>query len=83
MFNEKKRRKHIEGMHGTTFRTIAVSIFKIRIKCVKFVNNAKSHMFLSFMHISLSLSWCNNGWIKSLTRNNYIARQKMRIYFLF
>ena len=73
MLNEKERRKLIEGMHVKTFRTTPVSLFKSRIKCVKFVDNANSHMFLSFMHINLSLSWCNIGWIKPFTRDNSIA----------
>jgi hypothetical protein len=81
MLNEKERRKQIEGMHETTLHTTSVSLFNIRIKCVKFVDNANSHMFLSFMHISLSLCWCNIGWIKPFTRDNSIACHKMSNIF--
>jgi hypothetical protein len=83
MLNGKERRKQIEGMHVTTFRTTPVSLFKIRTKCVKFVDNANSHTFLSFVHVSLSLCWCNIGCIKPFTRDNSIACHKMNNTFFF
>ena len=55
MLNEKERLKQMDGVHETTFRTTLVSLFSIRIKCVKFVDNANSHKFLSFMHIGVTL----------------------------
>jgi hypothetical protein len=80
MLNGKERRKQIEEMLVTTFRT-TVSLFKIRTKCVKFVDNANSHTFLSFIHISLSLCWCNIGCIKLFIRDKSIACHKMNNIF--